>query len=58
MSIPAETPADKDSSSGIGLQNVQRRLDLLYPEVHKLELKRTEEWFEVELWVLFGHWGH
>lgn len=44
----------KDNSSGIGLKNVQRRLELLYPESHRLELSRTEEWFKAELWLEFG----
>ena len=44
----------KDNSSGIGLKNVQRRLELLYPESHRLELTRTEEWFKAELWLEFG----
>lgn len=56
--ITPDMPADKDNSSGIGLQNVQRRLELLYPGAHKLDLTRNDEWFEVELWLLFGHWGH
>lgn len=53
--ITPETQADKDNSSGIGLQNVRRRLELLYPEAHRLELKRTDEWFVAELWLVFGH---
>ena len=53
--ITPETQADKDSSSGIGLQNVRRRLELLYPDSHRLELKRTDEWFEANLWLAFGH---
>lgn len=54
--ITADPPTDKDNSSGIGLQNVQRRLELLYPGAHKLELERGEAWFEVKLWLRFGHW--
>jgi LytS/YehU family sensor histidine kinase len=40
---------DKDHSSGIGIKNVRRRLELLYPEAHKLTIHETGEWYEVEL---------
>ncbi len=53
--ITPETEADKDSSSGIGLQNVRRRLELLYPGAHNLQIEKTDEWFEVELWLALGH---
>lgn len=39
----------KDSSSGIGLQNVRRRLDLLYEDLYELKSYTKEEWFMVEL---------
>lgn len=53
--ITPETEADKDNSSGIGLQNVRRRLELLYPGAHRLELNRTDEWFVAGLWLALGH---
>ena len=34
---------------GIGLDNIQKRLELLYPNQHQLEIKRRENWFIVEL---------
>jgi len=34
---------------GIGLKNVQRRLDLLYPEKHELIIERNEERFRIVL---------
>lgn len=52
--ITPETPADKDASSGIGLQNVRRRLELLYPDSHRQELNRSDEWFVAELWLAFN----
>tara|TARA_R100000655_G_scaffold104040_1_gene150881 strand:- start:1088 stop:1756 length:669 start_codon:yes stop_codon:yes gene_type:complete len=34
-------PASVDSQGGIGLQNVEKRLKLLYPEKHKLNISKT-----------------
>lgn len=39
----------KDASSGIGLENVQSRLMLLYPKEHILSLKRENNLFHVHL---------
>lgn len=36
-------------SNGIGLQNVQKRLELLYPDAHQLEINKTEREYEVKL---------
>ncbi|HQU58537.1 MAG: histidine kinase [Phaeodactylibacter sp.] len=47
--IGPELPEDKDNSSGIGLRNVKRRLELLYPDSHRLRLDREGEWFVAEL---------
>ncbi|MCU0345921.1 MAG: histidine kinase [Saprospiraceae bacterium] len=46
-----EAVEDKDSASGIGLRNVQRRLELLYPDRHELKVGQQGEWFNVELKV-------
>jgi sensor histidine kinase YesM len=43
----AETP--KDKTSGIGLNNVKRRLNLLYPKSHSLTIEKEEDWFSVLL---------
>ena len=43
----------KDKSSGIGLVNVQRRLNLLYPDSHQLTTINTDGWFTVELKLRF-----
>jgi len=41
----------KDDSSGIGLKNVLRRLELLYPQQHKITIRDTDEEFEVDLQI-------
>jgi len=43
----------KDESSGIGLQNVRRRLDLLYKDLYTLEIYKTDDnWFITELRII------
>ena len=39
----------KDSGSGIGIQNVRRRLELLYKDLHDLKIWSENDWFMVEL---------
>lgn len=39
----------KDKTSGIGLANVSRRLNLLYSEEHKLEIESGDNWFNISL---------
>ncbi len=41
--------AHKDCSSGIGLVNIQRRLDLLYPDQHELKIEKTERQYLARL---------
>ncbi len=42
-------PKEPAQHKGIGLKNVQRRLKLLYPERHQLEIRESENEFEVNL---------
>ncbi|MCK5820459.1 MAG: histidine kinase [Bacteroidales bacterium] len=39
----------KDDSSGVGLDIIKRRLELIYPEKHKLEIKEEDDSFKVFL---------
>jgi len=36
-------------SNGIGLENVKKRLNLIYPNAHHLKIKNTEDLYEVRL---------
>lgn len=45
----------KPEESGIGLENVQKRLDLLYPERYSLEIINDNTYFTVQLMLLLSH---
>lgn len=47
--ISSSHPINKDSSSGIGLHVVKRRLDFLYPSKYELEIKEENGYFCVFL---------
>jgi two-component system, LytTR family, sensor kinase len=42
----------KDQTGGIGIENVKRRLKLLYPGNHSLEIEQTETSYKVKLDLL------
>ncbi|HEX2846852.1 MAG TPA: histidine kinase [Chitinophagaceae bacterium] len=42
-------PTGKNTPNGIGLQNVLRRLQLLYPKTHQVELKKEPDRYMVDL---------
>ncbi len=48
-SIPSLPLNTKEGNGGIGLENLKRRLELLYPEKHQLNLKKEKESFTAEL---------
>ena len=39
----------KDEASGIGLDNVQKRLDLLYPDKYSLNIQEENSFFQIKL---------
>lgn len=43
---------NKDTSSGIGLENVTKRLQLVYPKKHVLEINQIENIYKVHLKIL------
>jgi LytS/YehU family sensor histidine kinase len=47
-SVPAEKKEDHSEKEGIGLKNVQRRLELIYPDMHELMIYRGDNLFSVE----------
>jgi len=51
VGIPVEIPAAK--AGGIGLENLQRRLQLLYPDRHVFRVEKKEGLFVAELLLTF-----
>ncbi len=50
--LPESTDGTIPASSGIGLENLRKRLGLLYPERHELEIIKTRSKFEARLIIL------
>lgn len=42
-------PNTNSAANGIGLENVKKRLQLLYPSAHHLNVRHTENYYEVRL---------
>ena len=41
----------KKGSGGIGIQNVIRRLELIYPKKHKIDIDKGEKVFKITLTI-------
>ena len=54
LSNSISSPTRKKSIHGIGLKNVQQRLELFYPERHQLRIVTTERSYEVCLQIQFA----
>jgi sensor histidine kinase YesM len=48
-SLPGQLQQTKKSNSGIGIENSRRRLALLYPDRHSLNIEQNEKSFSIEL---------
>jgi two-component system LytT family sensor kinase len=44
-------PKNANSSGGIGLNNVKKRLDLIYPERHELKISENQDTYSVNLLI-------
>ncbi|MEZ4828443.1 MAG: histidine kinase [Bacteroidia bacterium] len=49
------TPVTKTENGGIGLENIRKRLDLIYPDSHKLEIEDNETAFCVKFELAIKH---
>ena len=45
----SSSPAEKDESSGIGLELIKKRLELIYSKAYELKIYKTEQSFAVYL---------
>ena len=48
------TRSSSNGQNGLGNEHIQKRLKLLYPEKHKLEIARLDNKFSVELTIQNG----
>ena len=42
---------ESNKKPGIGLENIKKRLDLIYPERYELKIKTDQDWYFVDLLI-------
>ncbi len=42
---------DQNGKTGIGLENLKKRLDLIYPDSYKLKIDLVDDWYIVDLYI-------
>jgi hypothetical protein len=53
-SVPRLAFQGKEQEAGVGLANIRRRLELLYPKNHRLEIRKEDQVFVVRLVIQKG----
>ncbi|MDX2249305.1 MAG: histidine kinase [Bacteroidia bacterium] len=48
-------PKAANGNGGLGLENIRKRLELVYPGLHRLEIVEDEDFFTVNLELELGH---
>ncbi|MFY9153629.1 MAG: histidine kinase [Prolixibacteraceae bacterium] len=54
-SVPARKTSMKEMQGGVGLSNIKRRLELIYPKNHQLEIRKKDDEFFVRLQIHKKH---
>ena len=52
-SLPEKIKYTENANTGIGIENIKRRLALLYPDRHSLKIRQDEKSYIVELILLY-----
>jgi sensor histidine kinase YesM len=52
--IKPNPQAPAEESGGFGLENIKRRLGLLYPDKHELTIHKSDDKFKVKLTIFNG----
>ena len=47
----------KDKTGGVGMENVKKRLALLYPDKHRLTISYNHNEYKAELEIILNAWN-